>query len=83
MAQDVTSDVDSSVDQIIESVLLVDEFDEETKLGPEGLGAESIDVVEVAEMIDDDVGVWIPDEDLEDLETVGDLKGYVAERYES
>ena len=84
MTQSNISKVDDTVDEIIESVLLVDAgaFDDTTTLGPEGLDAESLDVVEMAEMIEDEVGVHIPDDDLEDIETVGEVKEYVADRYE-
>lgn len=79
---DLFEEISKEVDSIIELVFGVDgdEFDDDVELGPEGLGGESLDVVEVAERTEDATGVSIPDEDLEDLYTVGDIKAYVAER---
>lgn len=78
MSSDSTLD---RVDEIVADVLRidVDEFDDETHL-QEDVDAESLDYVEIAETIEFDVGVEIPDEDLEEIDTVGDLKGYVDER---
>lgn len=78
------SEVDGVVDEIVASAFLVDEseFDDETEFGPEGFDAESLDIVEMAELVEDELGVHIPDEDLEDLDTVGEVKEYVGERLE-
>lgn len=74
--------VNGRVESIVEDRLRVDsdEFDDETRFDGETLGAESLDMVEIAEAVEADIGVHIPDEDLEDLETVGELTTYVAER---
>lgn len=74
--------VDERIDEIVVGALRVDrsDFDDDTLLGPEGLDADSLAVVEMAETVDVELGVSIPDEDLEDLETVGDVKEYVRER---
>lgn len=71
-----------TIDRIVADALLVDEseFDDDTTFDADGLEAESLDIVEMAEFVDDELGVPIPDEDLEDLRTVGDVKSYVAER---
>lgn len=77
------SDTESeTIDRIVEDALLVDrsEFDDDTTFDNDGLAAESLDIVEMAELVDDELGVHIPDEDLEDLTTVGEVKSYVGER---
>lgn len=43
------------------------------------LGADSLDVVEIVLGIEDEFGVAIPDEELENLITVGDMVGYLDE----
>ena len=37
------------------------------------LGADSLDVVELLSRLEDEYGITIPDEDVEDLVTVGDV----------
>jgi acyl carrier protein len=39
----------------------------------EDLGADSLDVVELLSRLEDEYGVTIPDEDVENLATVGDV----------
>lgn len=76
-----STDVDSTIDEIIADRLRVDQdaFDDDTSFTGETLDADSLDVVEAAEAIDANLGVRIPDEDLERLDTVGELKSYVRE----
>lgn len=71
---------EDAVDEIVADVLRIDdsEFDDETVFG-EDVPAESLDYVEIAETIEFELGVEVPDEDLQDIETVGDVKAYVAE----
>ncbi|MFY9488670.1 MAG: acyl carrier protein [Solirubrobacterales bacterium] len=38
----------------------------------EDLDMDSLDVVEIMQAIEDDLGIRVPDEDLEDLSTMGD-----------
>jgi acyl carrier protein len=38
----------------------------------EDLDMDSLDVVEIMQAIEDDLGIRVPDEDLEDLTTIGD-----------
>ena len=38
----------------------------------EDLDMDSLDVVEIMQAIEDDLGIRVPDEDLEDLSTIGD-----------
>lgn len=77
-------DHDEVIDSVVESVFRLDpdEFDDQTTFGPEGIDAESLDVVEMAERIGDATGIHIPDEALEDMETVSDVKEYVDEQSE-
>ncbi|MDY6818178.1 MAG: acyl carrier protein [Halobacteriales archaeon] len=76
-----SENIDETVEEIIADRLRVDrsEFDDETSFTGETLDADSLDVVEAAEAIDANLGVHIPDEDLEELETVGDLKTYIRD----
>lgn len=69
------SNIDTSVEEIIASSTgrEADEFDGDTPLGPEGLDLDSIAVIEIVEIIEMEHDISIPDEDLETLETVGDL----------
>ncbi|WP_135305136.1 phosphopantetheine-binding protein [Haloarcula amylovorans] len=75
-------EVDDRTEQIVADRLRVDEdtFDATTEFDSETLDAESLDMVEIAEAIEADIGVHIPDAALEDIDTVGDLKSYVADR---
>jgi acyl carrier protein len=77
-----TRDVSGRVERIVADRLRVDPdaFDDGTRFDGETLDAESLDMVEIAEAIEADVGVHVPDEALEDLETVGELETYVGER---
>lgn len=68
------------VEDIVADVLQVgrDEFDDETVFG-EDVPAESLDLIEIAETIAFEYDVTVPDEALEEVDTVGDLKAYVRE----
>ena len=43
------------------------------------LSADSLDAVEIIMAIEDEFGIEIPDEDAENIQTVGDLVKYVEE----
>ena len=77
-----SQNVADRVEAIVADRLRVDEdaFDETTRFDGATLDAESLDMVEIAEAVEVDVGVHIPDEDLETIETVGELTAYVRER---
>lgn len=77
---DVSGDLDRAIDELVADRCGVgtDAFDDGTRFDGEVLDADSLDVVELAEAVDATFGVHVPDEDLEDLATVGDLKAYVA-----
>lgn len=74
------TDTTAEVDRIVADVLRVDpgRLDAETTFG-EDVPAESLDYVEIAETIEFELGVEVPDEDLAGFETVGDVRRYVAE----
>jgi acyl carrier protein len=44
----------------------------------EDLDMDSLDVVEIMQAIEDDLGIRVPDEDLEDLKTIGDAVNAVV-----
>jgi len=71
----------AAVDRIIADVLRVDPetLDAETVFG-EDVPAESLDYVEIAETVEFELGVRVPDEDLQTFETVGDVREYVTGR---
>ena len=52
--------------------LPLDKVTEDAKI-VDDLGADSLDVVELLSRLEDEFGVTIPDEDVEDLKTVGDV----------
>lgn len=76
-----TQNIPDRVEGIIADRFRVDSdaFDDETPFDGEMFDADSLDLVEIAEAIEADVDVHIPDEEFEDLETVGNLTTYVAE----
>lgn len=76
---DASADLDRAIDELVADRCGVapDAFDDGTRFDGDVLDADSLDVVELAEAIEATFGVYVPDEDLEDLATVGDLKAYV------
>ena len=44
----------------------------------EDLGADSLDVVDLLMSIEDEFGVEIPDEEVENLHTIGDVVNYIS-----
>ena len=63
--------------------ILAEQFDvEEDKVTAdtdlqEDLGADSLDVVDLLMSIEDEFGVEIPDDEIENIETVGSLVSYI------
>ena len=53
-----------------------DEMTMETKIAEE-LGADSLDVVELLMSIEDEFEVEIPDEEIENIKTVGEIVAYI------
>lgn len=76
------TNIDTSVEEIIANSTGIDadEFDDETDLGTEGLDLDSIAVIEIVEIIEMDHDVSIPDDELEEFETVGDIKEQVRQK---
>ena len=44
------------------------------------LGADSLDLVDLVMSVEEEVGVKVADEDLENIKTVGDIVNYIEER---
>lgn len=75
------ADLETTIDDIVADRCRVDReaFDNSTRFDGDVLDADSLDVVEIAEAIDANLGVYVPDEDLEEIHTVGDVKDYVRD----
>jgi acyl carrier protein len=75
------SDAESKVREIIINELGV-EAEKVTKDASfvEDLGADSLDTVELVMAFEEEFGIDIPDEDAEQLRTVGDAIDYMAKR---
>ena len=56
----------------------IDEMTADTRIG-EDLGADSLDVVELLMSIEDEFEVEIPDEEIENLKTVGAVVDYIQD----
>ena len=73
------------VQMVLEKVkaILAEQFDyEEDKITPEttiadDLGADSLDVVDLLMSIEDEFEIEVPDEEIENIKTVGDLVKYI------
>ena len=48
----------------------------DTKIADD-LGADSLDLVDLLMSIEDEFGIEIPDEDVENIQTIGDLVDYI------
>ena len=44
------------------------------------LGADSLDLVDLVMSVEEEFGVKVADEDLEDIKTVGDIVNYIEDR---
>jgi acyl carrier protein len=47
------------------------------------LGADSLDIVELVMAMEETFDIEIPDDDAEKIQTIGDVIGYVKEKYEA
>ncbi len=77
------SDIDDTVKDIIASELGV----EKSKVTGDAhfvddLGADSLDTVELVMAFEEEFGIEIPDEDAEEMQTVGDAVDYLTEKQE-
>lgn len=75
------SSADTSVEEIISSATGIDEDElgDDVELGADGLDLDSIAVIEIVEIIEMDFDVSVSNEELEAIDTVGDLADLVAE----
>ena len=68
--------------------ILAEQFDvEEDKVTAdtdlqEDLGADSLDVVDLLMSIEDEFGVEVPDDEIENIKTVGDIVKYIENKVE-
>ncbi|MGN0984515.1 MAG: acyl carrier protein [Gemmiger sp.] len=77
--------MDSEVFERIRDYLAEQLDIEPAKITPESdiineFGADSLDVIDMITTLSDEFGVEIPDEDIENFHTVGDVVAYVEER---
>ncbi len=75
------SQLQSQIAEIVASQLGVDV----TQITPEAsilddLGADSLDVVELVMALEEAFDIEVPDEDVENIRTIGDVQSYVAGR---
>jgi acyl carrier protein len=77
------SDTASKVQEIIASELGVEieKVSEEAHF-VDDLGADSLDTVELVMAFEEEFGIEIPDEDAEEMQTVGDAIAYLGEKTE-
>lgn len=61
------------LDADIESITL------DTKIADD-LGADSLDLVDLLMSVEDEFGIEIPDEDVENIQTVGDIVDYINDK---
>ncbi len=47
------------------------------------LGADSLDVVELVMALEEEFGIEVPDDDVENIRTIGDIVAYVGSRVEA
>ena len=47
------------------------------------LGADSLDVVELVMALEEEFGIEVPDEDVENIRTIGDVVDYIGTRVEA
>lgn len=52
------------------------EINENTRI-LEDLGADSLDVVELLMTLEDDYGITIPDDEVQEIKTIGDVEKYL------
>lgn len=53
---------------------------EETSVFTDDLGADSLDVVELVMALEEEFSIDIPDDDVANMKTVGDVKKYIEEK---
>ena len=78
------SDVQDRVKKIVIEHLGVDESKVATESSfIEDLGADSLDIVELVMAFEEEFGVEIPDDEVENIATVGQAVGYIEQNAEA
>ena len=77
----------SSIEERVTNIICEQMGASRDKIAPEtsfinGLGADSLDTVELVMEFEDEFDLNIPDEDAEKIQTVGDAIKYIKERVE-
>lgn len=64
--------------ELISEQLNIDpsEINESTRI-TEDLGADSLDIVELLMTLEDDYGISIPDDEVQEIKTIGDVEKYL------
>lgn len=57
-----------------------EDYDDNTELGSKGLDLDSLGAIELVELIDMKLDISITDEELEETETIGDLKNLIEQK---
>lgn len=75
------NEIEARVKSIIVDQLNVAEEDVKAEASLlEDLGADSLDIVELIMALEEEYNLEIPDEDVEKIQTVGDVTNYVAQK---
>ena len=69
LRQLVSSQLGVDLDEIVEDARILDD-----------LGADSLDVVELVMTLEEAFDIVVPDEDIEGMQTIGDVQSYLAGR---
>jgi len=69
LRQLVSSQLGVELDEVIEDARIFDD-----------LGADSLDVVELVMTLEEAFDIVVPDEDIEGMQTIGDVQSYLAGR---
>lgn len=68
----IVDQLDASADDVTAEASIIDD-----------LGADSLDVVDLISSVEDEFDVEIPDEEVENIKTVGDIVSYIESRASS
>ena len=69
LRQLVSSQLGVDLDEIVKDARILDD-----------LGADSLDVVELVMALEEAFDIVVPDEDVESMQTIGDVEAYLTER---
>lgn len=73
-------EVAEKVKDILTTLLLLDEKPKESEDLFNDLGADSLDIVEFVMEVEKEFSITIPDEDIENIRTVGSIVNYTHEK---